>query len=191
MEFTGNPATGAYAASGTAVFTGSRDNYPETGGVALDPQGNVFFSYNYSSAVVYEATASTSPPPPAPAVTGVSPSTGPAAGGTAVTVTGTSLAGGSVAFGAAAATGVSCSATSCTATSPAGTGTVNVTVTTAGGTSATSPAGQFTYTAAPPSANLIPNPGFESAGSPPITGARPWPARRPWCIRGPGPWPRP
>ena len=61
MEFTGNPATGAYAASGTAVFTGSRDNYPETGGVALDPQGDVFFSYNYSSAVVYEAAASTVP----------------------------------------------------------------------------------------------------------------------------------
>jgi sugar lactone lactonase YvrE len=166
VEFTGNPATGAYAASGTAVFTGSRDNYPETGGVALDPQGNVFFSYNYSSAVVYEAAASTSPPPPAPAVTGVSPSTGPAAGGTAVTVSGTSLAGGSVAFGAAAAAGVSCSATSCTATSPAGTGTVNVTVTTAGGTSAASPAGQFTYAAAPPPASLIPNPGFESAGVP-------------------------
>ena len=36
-----------------------------------------------------------------------------------------------------------------TATSPAGTGTVDVTVTTPGGTSATSPADQFTYTAAP------------------------------------------
>ena len=32
-------------------------------------------------------------PPPAPAVTAVSPTSGPAAGGTAVTVTGTSLTG--------------------------------------------------------------------------------------------------
>jgi sugar lactone lactonase YvrE len=169
MEFTtSNPTTGVYAANGTAVFTGSRDNYPETGGVALDSFGDVFFSYNYSSAVVYEATGSAgSPPPPAPAVTGVSPSTGQAAGGTAVTVSGTNLAGGSVTFGTAAATGVSCSAASCTATSPAGTGTINVTVTTAGGTSATSAADQFSYAAAPPPpGNLIPNPGFESAGVP-------------------------
>ena len=84
---------------------------------------------------------------PAPAVTGVSPSTGPAAGGTGVTVTGSNRTGGSVAFGGVAASGVSCTATSCTATSPAGSGTVNVTVTTAGGTSATSSADQFTYQA--------------------------------------------
>jgi IPT/TIG domain/Galactose oxidase, central domain/Kelch motif len=104
-------------------------------------------------------------PPAAPAVTAVSPASGPAAGGTVVTVTGSSLAGGTVAFGTAAATGVSCTATSCTTTSPAGTGTVNVTVTTSGGTSATSSADQFTYTTSAP-ANLIPNPGFESAGVP-------------------------
>ena len=104
-------------------------------------------------------------PPPAPAVTAVSPASGPAAGGTAVTVTGTSLTGGSVAFGTAAATGASCTATSCTATSPAGSGTVNVTVTTSAGASAISAADQFTYTTTAP-ANLIPNPGFESAGVP-------------------------
>ena len=102
---------------------------------------------------------------PAPVVTGVSPSSGPAAGGTAVTVTGSNLTGGSVAFGGTTATGVSCSASSCTATSPAGSGTVDVTVTTPGGTSATGSADQFSYTAAPPS-NLIPDPGFESAGVP-------------------------
>ena len=98
-------------------------------------------------------------------VTGVSPFSGPAAGGTAVTVTGLDLTGGSVSFGGTTATGVSCSASSCTATSPGGTGTVDVTVTTPGGTSATGSADQFTYTAAPPS-NLIPDPGFESAGVP-------------------------
>ena len=117
---------------------------------------------NVATAELYSAgTTST----PAPVVTGVSPSSGPAAGGTAVTVTGSDLTGGSVAFGSTAATGVSCSASSCTATSPAGSGTVDVTVTTPGGTSATGSADKFTYTAAPPS-NLIPDPGFESAGIP-------------------------
>src|SRR5205823_1409504 len=59
-----------------------------------------------------------------PTVSGVSPTGGPAAGGTIVTITGTnySTASGatSVKLGTAAATGVSCgSTTSCTATSPA------------------------------------------------------------------------
>jgi len=167
MEFTGNPATGAYAANGTAIFSGGTDNYPQNGGVAVDAQGDVFFGNDLNSAVVYEVAAGTSTPPPsAPAVTGISPSSGPAAGGTAVTVTGSNLSGGSVSFGVTPATGVSCAATSCTAISPAGSGTVGVTVTTSGGTSAAGTAGQFTYQATPPPGNLVPNPGFESAGVP-------------------------
>jgi len=84
-------------------------------------------------------------PPPAPMVGRITPASGPATGGTVVTISGSSLSGGSVTFGAAAAASVPAGATSCTATSPAGTGTVDVTVTTTGGTSATSPADQFTY----------------------------------------------
>ncbi len=86
----------------------------------------------------------------APTVTGVAPATGPAGGGTPVTITGTGFdATSTVKFGAVAATAVTCSsATSCAATSPAGTGTAEVTVTTAGATSATSPADQFVYQAA-------------------------------------------
>ena len=90
---------------------------------------------------------STTPPP---VVTGISPTSGPAAGGTKVTVTGTSLTSGTVAFGPTAATAVTCTATSCTATSPAGTGTVDVKVTTPGGTSAATSADQFTYIPPPP-----------------------------------------
>jgi hypothetical protein len=97
---------------------------------------------------------SASPPPPPPAVTGVSPARGPAAGGTPVTVSGSNLAGGTVKFGSKAATGVSCSASSCTAKSPAGTGTVDVRVTTGAGTSATSPADRFTYVKPPPSGHI-------------------------------------
>jgi IPT/TIG domain len=89
-------------------------------------------------------------PVPTPVVTAIAPASGPATGGTAVTVTGSGLAGGTVAFGGTLAAGASCDDTSCTATSPPGTGTVDVTVTTAGGTSAVGPAGQFTYQATLP-----------------------------------------
>jgi IPT/TIG domain len=88
----------------------------------------------------------------APAVTSLSPTTGTSAGGTSVTITGTRFTGATaVHFGATAATGVVVnSATSVTATSPAGTGigTVDITVTTPGGTSPTSANDQFSYTGA-------------------------------------------
>ena len=150
LEFTGNAATASYGANGSVVFAGGKDNYPESGGVALDAAGDVFFGFNLDSAVVYKAPAAGTPPPVAPTVTAVSPATGPAAGGTVVTVTGSNLAGGSVAFGATQATAVTCTASSCTATSPAGSGTVHVTVTTTAGTSTTSNADQFTYQTTPP-----------------------------------------
>ena len=83
----------------------------------------------------------------APAVTSVAPNTGSTAGGTNVTITGTNfVAGATVRFGGAAATNVNVvSTTSITATSPAGSGIVDVTVTTARGTSATGAADGFTY----------------------------------------------
>ena len=154
MEYTGNPSTGAYSANGTVVYSESGSNNSEQGGVAVDAHGNLFVDSNLTSAVVYEIAAATTPPT-APTVSGITPTSGPAAGGTTVTVTGSNLTGGSVSFGTAAATGVSCTASSCTATSPAGSGTVNVTVTTAGGTSSTSAADQFTYQAAPPPAPAV------------------------------------
>ncbi len=90
-------------------------------------------------------------PVPAPVVTSISPSNGSVVGGTIVTVTGTNLAGATGAtFGSGHnGTSLSCTATSCTVTSPAGAaGTVDVQVTTPGGTSATSTADRFTYTSA-------------------------------------------
>jgi hypothetical protein len=84
-----------------------------------------------------------------PTVTGLSPNSGPLAGGTSVTIFGTNLAGATgVRFGTTAATSFTVvSANEITVTSPAGTaaGTVDVTVTTPSGTSATSAADQFTY----------------------------------------------
>ncbi len=104
----------------------------------------------------------------APAVTSVSPNSGPTAGGTTVTVTGTNFTGATaVNFGGTNATTFAVnSATSITATSPAGTGTVDVTVTTPGGTSTTSTADQFTYTTpAPTVTNVSPNSGPPAGGT--------------------------
>ena len=87
---------------------------------------------------------------PAPTVTSVSPNKGTTAGGTVVTITGTNLSGATeVKFGTTAATGVEVkSATEVKATSPAhAAGTVDVTVTTPGGTSATGAGDKFTYEA--------------------------------------------
>ena len=111
-----------------------------------------------------------------PAVGSISPSSGPAAGGTTVTITGTNLGAvgaATVLFGTTAATIVSDTGTQIVATSPAGTvGTVDVTVATAGGTSATTAADQFTYVAAPTVTKISPVAGSVSGGtSVTITGA--------------------
>ena len=85
----------------------------------------------------------------APTVTGVSPATGPLAGGTSVTITGTGFSGGSasVKFGSTNAASFTINSdTSITAVSPAGSaGTVDITVTSTYGTSATSSSDQFLY----------------------------------------------
>ena len=90
-------------------------------------------------------------PPAIPIVTGISPTSGPAAGGATVTIIGSGFTGASkVLFGTVAASGFTVdSQTQITAVSPAGSGTVDVRVTTPGGTSVTSNADQFTYVAPP------------------------------------------
>jgi hypothetical protein len=82
-----------------------------------------------------------------PTVTKVETNQGSAAGGTEVTITGTNFAAPiRVKFGSTDAASFTVnSETSITAVSPRGTGTGDVTVTTFGGTSATSPADQFFY----------------------------------------------
>ena len=84
---------------------------------------------------------------PEPAVTGVSPGGGAAAGGSLVTVTGGGFTGATaVHFGSAAATSFTVvSDSQITATSPAGTGLVDVTVTTPLGTTPTGPEDLYGY----------------------------------------------
>jgi hypothetical protein len=87
----------------------------------------------------------------APTVTHVSPDSGAAAGGTSETIEGTGfVSGATVKFGEAPATAVSVkSSTTLSATSPAGTGTINVTVTDSNGTSAAVSHDWFAYEPAP------------------------------------------
>jgi alpha-tubulin suppressor-like RCC1 family protein len=100
-----------------------------------------------------------------PTVTKLSAKGGAAAGGTAVTITGTGFAGAtSVSFGANAATHFTVnSASSITATSPAGSGLVNVQVTTAGGTSAVSKHDEWGY--APAVEGVAPGSGPAAGGT--------------------------
>ncbi len=125
-----------------------------------------FQAQNSTDSVTQAFTLTVNPGTTGPTVTAIAPAVGPATGATVVTVTGTNLTGGTVKFGTVAATAVTCTASSCTATSPAGTGIVDVRVTTSTGTSPVVTADRFTYQAAPPGPNLVPNPGFETGGVP-------------------------
>src|SRR5437868_6045842 len=107
---------------------------------------------------------------PAPTVSAISPNSGAAAGGTAVTITGTNfLAGATVTLGGTAATGVTVvSSTSMTATTAAhAAGTVNVVVTNTDAQSGTLTNG-YTYTGtnpAPTVSAITPNSGSTGGGT--------------------------
>jgi len=111
-------------------------------------------------------------PPPAPVVSGLSPSNGPAFGGTSVKISGAYfVAVSAVKFGTAAAGSFTVNSDmQITAISPSGSGTVDVTVTTSSGTSATSNVDKFTFTTpAPPTVtSVLPNSG-PASGATPVT----------------------
>jgi len=111
----------------------------------------------------------------APSLTTVSPVSGPLTGGTPVTLLGTNFLGASaVMFGSVAVTDftIALSGTAIFTTAPVhGAGTVDVTVTTPGGTSATSPADHFTYQTAPSVTEVSPLAGpLEGGTSVTVTG---------------------
>jgi hypothetical protein len=102
-----------------------------------------------------------------PQVTKLAPKTGPAVGGTAVTITGTGFTGATVvSFGATAAASFTVnSGTSIVAIAPAGTsGSIDVTVTGPGGTSTTSTTDIYKYKA-PTVAGVSPNSGSTAGGA--------------------------
>jgi hypothetical protein len=107
---------------------------------------------------------------PSPTVTSISPTSGPMAGGTAVTVNGTNLTGlVSVTFGGLAASAITVnSSTQLTATAPAATvpGPVDVVVTTNGGSSPTSSADLYTFVAPTPTVTGVsPTSGSTNGGT--------------------------
>jgi hypothetical protein len=111
-------------------------------------------SYTVMVSTTSDTTSVTSCPyyigagPAVPCVTSLKPNSGPAGGGTKVTIVGVNFTGATqVKFGAASATGVvvNGAGTSITATAPAGSGSVDVRVTTPAGTSPTGAADRFKY----------------------------------------------
>ena len=103
----------------------------------------------------------------APTVTSLSSAVGPASGGRVVTVTGTGFTPAStVTFGSTAAIGViNLSATMLRATTPPGTaGTVDVTVSTVGGSSTIGSADRYLYAGVPTIASVSPNTGPTTGG---------------------------
>lgn len=128
-------------AAGTTTFGFNKNGDRITANPGSGPK----LTYGYDQA--NRLTTATSTTSPAPTVTAVSPTNGPAAGGTTVTISGTGFTGATaVAFGSTKAKFTVGSDSAITATSPAGTGSVDITVTTPNGTSAATAADQFTYT---------------------------------------------
>lgn len=153
--------------SGLTPVAGSPFASGRTISIAFDPESELLAVANgrgFSIAIF--STAAT------PTVSAVSPGDGTAGGGTPVEITGTNFYGVTeVKFGPAAAKSFTVhSPMSVTAEAPPGTGTVNVTVTTAGaptagGTSAITSADQFTYVQRPAVSQVEPGTGPQAGGT--------------------------
>ncbi|MFJ1709445.1 beta strand repeat-containing protein, partial [Kitasatospora sp. NPDC088346] len=165
VTLTGSHFTGAtavkFGASAAPSFTVSADSVI----TAVSPAGSgtvqvtVTTPGGTSNGVAYTYTG-----PPAPTLGVVSPNQGTSAGGNTVTLTGTNLTTTTaVKFGASAATSFTvASDTQITAVSPPGSGPVNITVTTPGGTSN---GVAYTYLPAPTLTSAVPGQGPISGGN--------------------------
>ncbi|MBU6317232.1 MAG: IPT/TIG domain-containing protein, partial [Acidobacteria bacterium] len=100
----------------------------------------------------------------APTISGVTPSSGPTAGGTAITISGTALSGATVTVGGVSASVSSTSATTATAITPAAASGARDVIVTTGGGSATLTDG-FTYVAAPSITSIAPVSGATLGGT--------------------------
>lgn len=157
VDFGGNAATSFTVNSSAQITATSPAGSAGTVNITVTtPNGTS--STNNNDQFLYET---------APTLTGISPSSGPDAGGASVTLTGTNLTGAtSVMFGSTAATSfIVNSSTSITATSPAESpGAISVTVITPGGASN---AETFTFNAALTAQTIsFANPGTQTVGTP-------------------------
>ncbi len=169
LSVTGVTTTGPQVTMGSDTFAGTTGNYitestsphniwPSTQSVSFDGllSGHVTFAeFNQILAKIFDQHNDAALglvldfiPPSPPTLTAVSPANGPATGGNTITITGTGFLSSNttVNFGATPATNVVVvSDTQITATAPAGTGIVDVTVTTPFGTTPVVPADAYTY----------------------------------------------
>src|SRR5579872_3826857 len=152
-------------------FTGSVVSYARlSGGASVNPTFTAYDShgnevYNQSGAAYLVLAPGFVP---VPRVTSISPTTGPATGGTTVTISGAGFGGATnVSFGSVpAASFTVVSASSITAVSPAAAGgSVDVTVSNAGGASATVAADTFTFVPAPTVTGVSPASGPAAGGT--------------------------
>jgi hypothetical protein len=150
-------------------FTDNHDGTATISGTPLVGTGGIYsISIKASNGVAPDAAQPfTLTVNEAAAVSGVSPSSGPATGGTSVTITGTGFFGTTaVHFGSASATFTVNSNSSITATAPPNIpGPVDVTVTNGTGTSAATTADVFTYLAVPTVTGIAPTSGLTSGGT--------------------------
>jgi hypothetical protein len=154
--FTG--VTGVTFASASAAFTIVSD----TQITATSPRGSGAVTVTVTTPAG-QATTQFTYTGAAPTITGISPTSGPTAGGTAVTINGSGFTGTTgVTFAKANAAFTIVSDTQITATSPQGSGTVTITVTNPVGPATA----QFTYTATPPViTGIVPSSGPMAGGT--------------------------
>ena len=162
----GSTTTTQSAGSGTSTFSVAADISGLTSGTTYYAQLVAYNAYGtvYGGTQTFTAQSTT-----APTVDSVNPSGGSTAGGTTVTVNGSNLSGATaVRFGGTAGTTITVngSGTQLTVHAPAkSAATIDIRVTTADGTSATSAADHYTYTATPVMTSATVTPGTYSSGT--------------------------
>jgi uncharacterized repeat protein (TIGR02543 family) len=177
-------STGPNAGGSSVIITGT--NFTESSTVAFGTNNVTTFTRNSSTQITATSPSGTGAVDvrvtnqggtsedvsadnftyfPLPAVTSISPASGTTGGGASITITGTNFTGATgVKFGTADATFTVDSATQITATAPAGTGEVNVTVITPGGTSSVALYGKYTYVSVPTITSIEPTSGMLTGG---------------------------
>ena len=144
VTITGTGFTGATAVSfGSAPATFTLNNDGSITAVSPPGSGQLQVTVSTpggtSNSVAFSYNA-------VPVIAAISPTSGPTNGATAITITGTGFTSGStVSFGGVKVPVTFNSSTSLSVVSPPGSGTVDLVVSTPGGTSATGPADRFTY----------------------------------------------
>ena len=160
-----NPATSAWErVSPAATFSSGPPACLQflangTSRPTLDDLSGTVFSLVAPPPLTAGSVAAGSPDSAPPAVTGLVPSSGVPSGGTQVTILGDGFTGATaVLFGQVTAAGFTVdSPTQITAVAPAGTGAVDVTVSTPGGSSTPGAADRFTFEPAAPTFSDIPS----------------------------------